>query len=107
MDELVQRLSEGDHSIVARRAESVDELKQSIDRGYVLVTFTGTRGGTELGIRLDESLTDLKDADFDQGTGVAHLVGDLTLNYVRVRCVADVDLATREGKGYLEILEKQ
>ena len=106
MDELVQQLSKGDHPIVTRRADSVEELKQSIDRGYVLVTFTDTRGGTELGIRLDDALTDLGNADFEQGSGTVHLAGNLTLNYVKVRCVADVDLATLEGKGHLEILEK-
>lgn len=105
MDELVQRLSEGDHPVVARRADSAEELKQSIDRGYVLITFTDTRGGTELGIRLDETTTDLSGADFSQATGTVHLVGNLTLNYVKVRCVADVELATLEGKGHLEILE--
>lgn len=106
MDELVERLAEGDHPIVARRADSVEELKQSIDRGYVLVTFTDTRGGTELGVRLDETMTDLKGADFDLATGTVHLVGNLALNYVKVRCVADIDLATLEGKGHLEILEE-
>jgi hypothetical protein len=105
MDELVQRLSEGDHPVVARRADSAEELKQSIDRGYVLITFTDTRGGTELGIRLDETTTDLSGADFSQATGTVHLVGNLTLNYVKVRCVADVELATLEGKGHLEIME--
>jgi hypothetical protein len=105
MDELVQRLSEGDHPVVARRADSAEELKNSIDRGYVLITFTDTRGGTELGVRLDEAATDLSGADLNQATGTVHLEGDLTLNYVRVRCVADIDFATREGKGHLDILE--
>ena len=107
MDELVQRLSEGDHPIIASRADSAEELKQSIERGYVLIKFTDTRGGTELGVRLDEAATDLSDADFDQATGTVHLVGNLTLNYVKVRCIADVDLATLEGKGHLEILEEE
>jgi hypothetical protein len=106
MDELVQRLSEGNHPVIVRRAESVNELKQSIDRGYVLVTFTDTRGRTELGVRLDETLTDLSGADFEQGSGVVHLAGNLVLNYVKVRCVADIDLATCQGKGHLEILEE-
>jgi hypothetical protein len=107
MDELVQRLAEGDHSVVTRRAESVEDLKQSIDRGYVLVTFTDTRGGTELGVRLDQAHSDLSKADFEQGTGTVHLAGDLTLNYVKVRCIADVDIATLKGKGHLEILEDE
>jgi len=106
MDQLVQRLSEGDHPVVARRAKSAAELKQSIERGYVLVTFTDTRGGTELGVRLDEALTDLSGADFDDGTGSVHLAGNLILNYVKVRCVVDIDLAKLEGQGHLEILEQ-
>lgn len=107
MDELVQRLSEGDHPVITRRAESAEELKQSIDRGYVLITFTDTQGGTELGVRLDDTLTDLSNADFDKATGTVHLAGNLILNYVKVRCVADVDIATLEGKGHLEILEDE
>ena len=106
MDELVQRLAEGDHPVVTQRYKSAEELKQAIDRGYVLVKFTDTRGGTELGFRLDNTITDLSQADFSQATGLAHIVGDLTLNYVKVRGVADVDVATLEGKGYLEILEQ-
>ena len=105
MDELVERLSKGDHPVVTRRADSAAELKQSIDRGYVLITFTDTRGGTELGVRLDDALTDLSGGDCDRATGSVHLAGNLTLNYVKVRCVADIDLATLEGKGHLEILE--
>lgn len=105
MDELVQRLSQGDHPIVAQRYKSAEELKQAIDRGYVLVKFTDTRGGTELGVRLDNTLTSLAGADLGQSTGAVHLVGSLTLNYVKVRCVADVALATLDGKGHLEILE--
>ena len=107
MDELVQRLAEGDHPVIASRADgSVEEFKKSIDRGYVLIKFTDTRGGTELGVRLDEALADFSKADFEKGTGSAHLAGNLTLNYVKVRCVADIDLATLEGKGHLEILEE-
>ncbi len=106
MDELVQRLSEGDHPVVTGRYKSAEELKQAIDRGYVLVKFTDTRGGTELGFRLDTSATIQSGADFAQSTGTVHLVGNLTLNYVPVRGVADVDIATREGKGHLEILSQ-
>ncbi len=104
MDELVQRLSEGDHPVVTQRYKSAEELKQAIDRGYVLVKFTDTRGGTELGVRLDNALTDLSQANWEQSTGSVHLAGNLTLNYVKVRCVADVDVAALEGKGHLEIL---
>jgi Core binding factor beta subunit len=105
MDELVQRLSKGDHPVVTSRYKSAAELKQAIERGYVLVKFTDTRGGTELGVRLDNTATNLSGADFGQSAGAVHLVGNLTLNYVKVRQVADVDLATLGGTGHLEILE--
>ncbi len=106
MDELVERLAKGDHPIIASRSDSAEELKQSIDRGYVLIKFTDTRGGTELGIRLDEEKTDLSGADFEKAKGSVHLEGGLILNYVRVRCIADIDLATLDGKGHLEIIEE-
>ncbi len=106
MDELVQRLAEGEHPIIAGRAASADEFKQSIDRGYVLLKFTDTQGGTELGVRLDSEKTDLRQADFAQPAGNAHLAGNLTLNYVKVRCVADIDLASLQGTGHLEILSE-
>jgi hypothetical protein len=104
MDELVQRLSAGDHPVIFSRGDSAEELKRSIDRGYVLIKFTDTQGGTELGVRLDTTTTDLSGANFTQASGAARLVGNLTLNYVKVRCVADIDLSTLQGKGRLEIL---
>jgi hypothetical protein len=106
MDELVQRLSDGDHPVAVQRYRSAEDLKQAIDRGYVLVKFTDTRGGTELGVRLDNTMTDLSVADFGQSTGTVHLAGNLTLNYIQVRCVADVDIATLAGTGHLEILDQ-
>ena len=105
MDELVQRLAEGDHPVVTQRYKSAEELKQAIDRGYVLIKFTDTRGGTELGLRLEQERCDLTQTNFTQGTGTTQLAGTLTLNYVKVRGHAKIDLATREGTGHLEILE--
>ncbi len=51
--------------------------------------------------------TDLDRADLANATGSVHLVGNLSLNYVPVRCVADLDLVTLEGQGHLEILEQE
>jgi len=39
------------------------------------------------------------------GSAEIKLVGDLTLDYVRVTCVARIDLATLEGEGHLERAE--
>lgn len=105
MDELVQRLARGDQPLDARRYPSAAELQQAIERGYVLVKFTATQGGTELGLRLEPDRCDLTQADFTQSAGSVQLAGTLTLNYVKVRGHARIDLATLEGVGQLEILE--
>jgi len=108
MNELVQRLSQGDHPVEAslKPEKTVAALKESIDRGYVHIKFTNTRGGTDLGVRLNQEASNLNLADFENQTGEVHLVGDLTLNYVKVRAVADIDLKTLEGKGHLEPIEE-
>ncbi|MGH8612921.1 MAG: MbtH domain protein [Gammaproteobacteria bacterium] len=107
MDELVARLSNGEHHIEAslRPERTVKALKECIDRGYVHIKFTETKGGTELGVRLDRQASDIGKADFDTETGSVHLVGNLTLNYVKVQCVADIDLKALDGKGRLVPLE--
>ena len=104
MNELVQRLSQEECPIEAslRPEKTAAALKEQIDLGYVHIKFTGTRGDTELGVRLDREACNLSQADFDHQSGAVHLVGELILNYVKVRCVADIDLATLKGKGHLE-----
>lgn len=105
-DPLIQHLSEGNHPVIASRADnSVEKFKESINRGYVLIKFTDTKGGTELGLKLDNDNSDFSQADFEQGQGVVHLEGNLTLNYTKVRCLVDIELTTLTGKGHLKILE--
>ena len=100
---LVDRLSEGEHPLefVLRPAKSLIGLSERIEMGLVHVKFTDTRGGTELSLRLDRSLSDLNKADFKAGVGFVLLVGNLTLDYVRVQCWATIHLATLAGTGYL------
>jgi hypothetical protein len=104
MNELIQKLSDGQHpvEIALRPEKTCAAFKRCIDRGYVHVKFTGTRGGTELGVTLDTGATDLSAANFESAEGTVRLVGDLTLNYVRVRCCADVDLKSLAGTGNLK-----
>src|SRR5215471_390750 len=100
---LVDRLCEGDHPVEAglRPERTVKLFKEAIDRNYVHVKFTRTRGGTELGVRLDLDTCDFSNADFETGTGNVHVEGGLTLDYVKVRCIADIDLKTLNGNGHL------
>jgi uncharacterized protein YbdZ (MbtH family) len=101
---LVDRLSAGEHALIfnCRPARTAKALKERLDMGYVHVKFTGTRGGTELGVRVDPQATDCSAADFERQTGTVRLVGMLTLDYVKVRCVAAIDVSTLEGTGHLE-----
>jgi len=104
MNELVQRLLEKEHAIEAslRPEKTVTAFKECIDRGYVQIKFTNTKGGTDLGARLDPQASNFDKADFENQKGLVHIVGNLTLNYVKVKCIADIDLATLNGQGYLE-----
>ena len=104
---LVDKLCEGDHPVEAglRPEKTVKLFKEAIDRGYVHIKFIKTKGGTELGVRLDRDLCNLNEADVENGSGSVHLEGGLTLDYVKVKCVADLDLATLEGTGYLVKVE--
>lgn len=102
MNELVQCLSEGQHSVdFESRTKDIDKIKERIDNGFVFVTFTQTRGGTELGLNIEKELTDLSKANFEQGGGSLLVSGTCTLNYQRIRCIAKIDLATRKGTGRL------
>jgi hypothetical protein len=103
LDNLVQCLSKGCHPVtVGGPNPSLTTFRNSIeDMGYILITFTGTRGGTALGMWVDTTSTDLKQAHFDRRTGIAHVEGTLTFNNINLRCIADIELATLTGTGHL------
>jgi uncharacterized protein YbdZ (MbtH family) len=104
---LVDRLCDGNHPVEVglRPEKTAKSFKEAIDRNYVHIRFTQTKGGTELGFRLDPDTSDFRAADFENAKGTVHVEGTLTLDYVKVRCVADIDLATLEGKGHLVKVE--
>jgi len=102
--DLVSFLSAGDHPVevvVRNRGVPWQELKAGLDRGFLLIKFTDTRGGTEIGVRLDPAACKPAAASLAEGSGSVHLEGTLTLDYTPVRCVADVKLDTLEGSGRL------
>jgi uncharacterized protein YbdZ (MbtH family) len=103
-ESLVDRLSNGDHrvEISLRPNLSAKAFKEAIDTGYVRIKFTETKGGTELGVRLNKDACDFEGANFEQATGRATVVGELTLDYTKVRCIADIDLQTLAGRSHLE-----
>lgn len=107
MNKLVSTLIEGRHSIEFEPyTENLDELKQRINHGFVFVKFTGTQGGTELGINLDEESRTLGEATLNNTeSDIIKIGGTCELNYHKVRCHAEVDLKTRKGFGYLELID--
>jgi hypothetical protein len=108
MNELVERLSTGDHPVtVGGPTPSAEELRRRVEEiGVVFVKFTQTRGGTDLGIAADRDACDLSGGDFEQGTGTVHVEGTVILNYDPVRCIADIDLATLNGTGHLVVVDE-
>jgi hypothetical protein len=107
MNELTGRLTVDQPVVMGGTDPTVEELRNRTgEMGYVLVKFTETRGGTELGFPLDREATDISGADFDNGTGTVHVEGNLTLNGDPVRCIADIDLSTLKGTGRLALEEK-
>lgn len=100
---LVDRLCEGDHpvEVVLRPRKSIDLFKEALARDYVHIKFTDTRGGTELGVRIDRDASDIGDGKFENGNKNVHLEGGLTLDYVKVKCIADLNLDTFAGTGRL------
>jgi hypothetical protein len=107
MNELTERLTIEQPIVMGGWDPTVEELRERTgEMGYVLVKFTETRGGTELGFPLDREATDLSGADFDNNTGKVHVEGHLILNDDPVRCIANIDLATLKGTGRLALEEK-
>jgi hypothetical protein len=106
MSDLVQRLSQGDHpvEVSVRPERTLKSFQECLDRGYVHIKFTGTRGGTELGVPVDRERSDFSAADFASESGRMRIVGELTLDYVKVRCIADIDVGSLQGRGRLETL---
>jgi len=103
-DNLVGFLSDGDHPVQAT-AQSVEQFLERIKTGFVHIKFTDTRGGTEIGVRLDAATSDTTHADLDARKGNVRIAGNLTLNYQPLRLVADVALDTLMGTGHFELQE--
>jgi len=99
-DELIERLCLPDRAVVVGGPDpSLENFKDQLERDYPFVKFVTTRGGTDIGFPLDRAASNLDGADFEHGTGGVHLEGHLVLNFIPVRLIADIDLATLSGRG--------
>lgn len=107
VSQLVEFLCKGEHPVEATlRQKTREAMKEAISMGHVPIKFTDTRGGTELVVPLDPSRSDLRAIESSNGSAEIKVVGDLTLDYVPVTCVARIDLTTLEGEGHLEVRQQ-
>lgn len=81
------------------------KLVAAVNRGYVLVKFPETQGGTELGASLDTTGAGKPDpGSADWSTpGFLTVKGRLKLDYTPVMLTATIDLDTFKGVGKLDI----
>eukprot|EP00163_Fabomonas_tropica_P022886 TRINITY_DN4005_c0_g1_i1.p1 TRINITY_DN4005_c0_g1~~TRINITY_DN4005_c0_g1_i1.p1 ORF type:complete len:214 (-),score=58.26 TRINITY_DN4005_c0_g1_i1:128-769(-) len=84
---------------------ALDKLKDAVKRQYVLVKFTQTTGGTELGL----NLTPLPDrptySQVHWSDTQLQVTGRAKLDYTPILIHASIDLATFEGTGHVEVCE--
>ena len=106
-ESLPVRLSRGSHPVelALRPEQSLDALLRQVKTGCLPVRFTGTRGGTELSVPLEPSVVQLIGDQIARGETAIQVIGALTLDYTRVRCLADIDVTTFTGSGRLELLK--
>lgn len=99
LDELIEKLSSDQEVECGRPSKTMEDFKASINRKYVHLMFKST--GTEVGVALNMNACTWEAENFSNGVGNVHLEGGLTLNYCKVKCTADLDLATCDGIGHL------
>jgi len=104
----VEFLTKGKHPVTTLPTnKSLKELEDALLRDYVHIHFTDTKGGTCLGIKVNKSKTNYHQEDFINGKGVLHIEGTLKLDYVPLHCIADIDLSSLKGTGYLQRIEEK
>jgi len=82
----VNKLCEGEHRVEAglRPIKTAQALKERIDLGCVHIKFTETRGGTELGVRVDRDTLDLSQAVLR--TRQAKFTSGESLHWIMSKC---------------------
>jgi len=99
MDKLLKKLSENEHTVkFEERIDDYNVIKQRIKGGLIFLTYIETHDATELGLNLDKGNCDFDTADFENRCGQIHIEGECMLNFVSIRIIADINLATRIGK---------
>jgi uncharacterized protein YbdZ (MbtH family) len=102
-DALLQSLTSGDHPVrVGLDPEaSFEAFLEAVGRGYVVVEFTDTRGGTRLGFPIDRKTSAIGDSSTKTLSDHLHLEGTLRLNGTAVRCIINLESGSLIGTGRL------
>lgn len=99
----VSFLTQGWHPISCKSIyNSCQDVREAIAKHHFHLTFLDTEGQTCLSMTLNPQKTLLEEADFETGTGMIQLEGNLTLDFVKVKCLARITLPSLEGEGTLE-----
>jgi hypothetical protein len=103
MSDLIEKLSQTqDIELAIRPVVNADSLRSALERGFVPVRFPRTKGGTELGIKLDPAGSVWSREDLSKGAGQMQLAGEVTLNYKKARFSGIIDISTLRGSGCLQ-----
>lgn len=96
-----------DHPVTVKPTNrNFQEFKESLARHYVHLTFTDTRGGTTVAVRLIPEKVNVEGENILQETGTVHFEGSFILDYSRMKCIAAINLKTFEGVCQVEVIER-
>jgi len=105
-NELVQKLTKEQPVQVIRYLDSnkpsVEKLRRATEIGYVLVKFTETKGGTELGCNVKNEDSRCK-VEWKQNQ--ISIYGRLKLDFTPVLVHATINLDTFTGTGHVEVIQ--
>ena len=102
-NDLVKRLMK-EQPVELIRYKDADKLKKAAENGYVLVKFTGTQGGTELGANVKNDDPKCQ-VTFNEQEKTATIHGRLKLDFTPVHLIATINLDTFQGQGHLMVVD--
>jgi len=99
------RLLQAEHQVVIPWPRAVsDDIQSSMKCGFLPIAFIEVPDLPPIGLTLNQEATDVSQADFSTDTGVIHVEGTGAVYAVgQVHCVATIDLATKTGKGRIQL----
>lgn len=110
-DDLVKRLMKKQPIEIIRYRDpqtqkiDVKRLTDAINRGYVLVRFPWTQGGTEIGLSLDTRARGEPEPGWISWSvqGKVSFRGRLKLNFTPIMVFCEIELSTFKGMGHVEV----